>query len=240
MRVTFIEHSGFAVEFDEVVFIFDYYKGDIPQFPKNKQVIFFVSHKHQDHFNKQIFTIGDSYKKVTYLLSNDTKMNTVYMNRMKIPMKARTQIRYIHANETMDLGSGIRVETLRSTDEGVAFIVSYENKALYHAGDLNWWSWSGEPERFNENMKTQFFNEIQKVTGRHFDIAFLPLDPRQEERFYWGLDAFMRSADVTTCFPMHMWNDFSIIRKLKEIECAHEYENRIVEIKHNGEQFSVS
>ena len=41
---------------------------------------------------------------------------------------------------------GAEIRTLRSTDEGVAFVVHYAGKTIYHAGDLNWWHWEGEPD----------------------------------------------------------------------------------------------
>ncbi len=42
---------------------------------------------------------------------------------------------------------GAEIRTLRSTDEGVAFVVHYAGKTIYHAGDLNWWHWKkGEPD----------------------------------------------------------------------------------------------
>ena len=46
----------------------------------------------------------------------------------------------------------VQVETLKSNDEGVAFLVTAEGRTIYHAGDLNWWYWNGEPEDDNEFM----------------------------------------------------------------------------------------
>ena len=57
MQVTYIEHSGFLVEAESCYYIFDYYKGELPKLDKDKEVIVFCSHFHQDHFNPQIFEI---------------------------------------------------------------------------------------------------------------------------------------------------------------------------------------
>ena len=61
---------------------------------------------------------------------------------------------------------GAEIRTLRSTDEGVAFVVHYAGKTIYHAGDLNWWHWEGEPDAYNTKMRRSYqseFNKLQKV-----------------------------------------------------------------------------
>ena len=35
MKITFIEHSGFVLEMENIVLIFDYYKGEIPPLPQS-------------------------------------------------------------------------------------------------------------------------------------------------------------------------------------------------------------
>ena len=52
MKITYIGHSGFSVEYDNVVFIFDYYRGKLPAFDRKKKIYVFVSHAHFDHFTK--------------------------------------------------------------------------------------------------------------------------------------------------------------------------------------------
>ena len=46
IKITYLEHSGFAVECDDYVLIFDYYKGNLPQFDKDKKICVFASHVH--------------------------------------------------------------------------------------------------------------------------------------------------------------------------------------------------
>ena len=53
IKITYLEHSGFAVECDDYVLIFDYYKGNLPQFDKDKKICVFASHVHYDHFKKK-------------------------------------------------------------------------------------------------------------------------------------------------------------------------------------------
>ncbi len=46
MKITYIHHSSFSVEFEKAVFLFDYFEGDLPDFPKEKELEVFASHKH--------------------------------------------------------------------------------------------------------------------------------------------------------------------------------------------------
>ena len=73
MEITYIEHSGVAVETDKKILVFDYYKGQMPEFDNNKSIFVFASHVHEDHFNFEIFNLAEKYKDITYILSNDIK-----------------------------------------------------------------------------------------------------------------------------------------------------------------------
>lgn len=63
-----------------------------------------------------------------------------------------------------------------------------DDRIIYHAGDLNWWHWEEESEYYNEQMRMDYQKEIHKLKNIRIDVAFVPLDPRQEEQYYWGLD----------------------------------------------------
>ena len=48
------------------------------------------------------------------------------------------------------------LKTLKSTDEGVAFLLNYIGNTVYHAGDLNLWVWKEESREYNEDMEARF------------------------------------------------------------------------------------
>ena len=52
LTVTYIGHSGFLLETEDAYFLFDYFKGTIPELKNNKSIIVFSSHRHHDHFNQ--------------------------------------------------------------------------------------------------------------------------------------------------------------------------------------------
>ena len=117
MKITYIHHSCFSVELDKCILLFDYFKGKLPEFNKDKKLYIFSSHSHYDHFDKSIFKIEKSNPNVTYILSNDINAH-----------KADNRI-FIGANERLSLDN-MEVRTLESSDLGVAFIVKIENKTI--------------------------------------------------------------------------------------------------------------
>ncbi|MFR5079729.1 MAG: hypothetical protein ACLTDX_17645 [[Clostridium] innocuum] len=45
-------------------------------------------------------------------------------------------------------------------------------------------------------MKERYFRELQSIKGMHFDVAFLPVDPRLKERALKGARAFLQYASM--------------------------------------------
>lgn len=231
MLITYIHHSCFSIETEESVFLFDYYKGNIPNFAKEKPIYAFSSHSHQDHFNLTVFELSEKYPDVTYILSKDIKLKDLAQENYNIIT--------IGKNEAITLNDSVKIETLRSTDEGVAFLVSQNEKTLYHAGDLNWWVWKDDTTSEYNNMTKNYKDEINKLINRKIDIAFLPLDPRQEELYHLGFDYFMQNTNTSLAFPMHFWLDYSIIEKFKNSEEASVYKDKIITISLEGQTFNL-
>ena len=206
MNLKYIYHSGFLLEFERAYMLFDYYKGDIPSLDKKKKLYVFVSHSHPDHFNEDIFDIFRDHKDVEYILSNDV-----------VPKKQEDADRSYSLEPNKEYYfNELGVETYLSTDQGLAFMVSYNGKTIYHAGDLNWGTWVGfETEEEYDNLTRNFKNEIDKMGARLIDIAMVPLDPRQGDRFDWGMKYFIEKTRPRHLVPMHCWNKFEVIDKFR-------------------------
>ncbi len=224
MTVTYLYHSGFAVEFEQIMLVFDYYKGELPGTAKEKKLYVFSSHSHKDHFQRSIFDWSRDYD-VTYILSDDIE-----------EIGAGGRVVSIGAGEEIQVDE-LRIKKLRSTDEGVAFFVCAGDLTIYHAGDLNWWHWEEESPQYNEDMKKDYQREIALLEGEHIDLAFLPLDPRQGQAYSWGLDYFVRHTDAKKIFPMHLWGSYKTIQKLLSDPVSEDYRDRIVKIRKRGEKF---
>ena len=208
-KVTYLDNSGFMVEFPKIILVFDYYldpahnvkkalehKPDVP-------VIFFVSHNHRDHFNTDIFNLGQSHKRL-YVLSDDIPTREIHDT---MPIEWMTAGDIIE-----DLPEGIKVQAFGSTDAGVSYLVTMaDGFTLFHAGDLNFWHWdeestgrevAKEKERF-----TVIVNRIAQVAPA-VDVAFFPIDVRQGENCAAGAVQFLEAVSAADFFPMHYKGDF--------------------------------
>lgn len=238
MKVTYLYHSGFAVELQKHVLVFDYIQGELPVWDQDKTVLFFASHKHQDHFVLQIFDCFSQYKKIHYFLGPDIRLNEKYLKRRGVEETVLSAVTRV-GKRTVNRWEDVTIETLRSTDEGVAFVVSVEGKTIYHAGDLNWWHWEGEDPAWNARMKQDYQEEIGRIAGRHFDAAFVPLDPRLGESFHLGLSVFLEQTRADAVFPMHMWEEYDVITRFLISEAGRKYTGRVREITASGQEFSL-
>ncbi len=190
MNVTHIYHSGFLVELEHTLLLFDYYQGPLPPLDPAKPLFVFVSHKHYDHYCPAIWQLAEQHPAVWYVLDQ------------AIPARRSANVLLVEPRQIYHW-QGLTIETLRSTDEGCALLVTAEGKTLYHAGDLNWWHWEGEPEADNAWHDKAFHEELERIRGRRFDAAFLPLDPRQEGNAWWGFVEFLHACPCRHVFPMH-------------------------------------
>lgn len=231
MKVTYIHHSAFAVETEHACLLFDYFEGALPEFPEEKPLYVFASHRHPDHFSKVIFKLAEKYLNIYYILSSD-------IWKKRIPEELREKTWFLAPGETKTIGE-LTVEGFKSTDEGVAFWCLIDGREIYHAGDLNHWYWEGEEEQWNADMTAAYRKEIEKMAGRTADVAFLPLDPRLEQWFYLGIDDFMKVVDAKIIFPMHFWGQFDVAARLKALPCSEKYRDKIMEIKEDGQEFIV-
>ena len=219
IKVTYIHHSGFLLEWDNCYFLFDYYNGQIPSLDSDKRLVVFVSHGHGDHFNPEIFRLSKEHPKTTYLISSDIKLDEKAKSKYDITKELSDLLRIVRPYQEYELfdedNNKILIKTLKSTDMGVAFLISFREKTIYYAGDLNLWMWIGESKQYNNDMKAKFDKELSQLKDSNIDIAFAPLDPRQEEWYSLGMDRLLDSANVRYVFPMHFWDKPEIIKKYK-------------------------
>ena len=224
MRISYIHHSSFLVELKQLSLLFDYFQGDV-KLPEGKPAVIFASHRHGDHFSPVIFDFAKERQDVYYVLSDD-------IWEKRTPPELRDRIVFAGPGQEFSLPwlSGISVRTFKSTDEGVAFLIRSPEGVIYHAGDLNNWQWEGEPKDWNRNMEVNYRRQLEAMKNEKIDVAFVPLDPRQGKDFYRGMDDFMKMVGAARVFPMHCWDDFTVISRLKAMEESKDYRDRIMEI----------
>lgn len=253
MKVTYIHHSSFLVETESCYLLFDYYKGKIPELSPGKSLYVLASHSHYDHFDKSIFKLARKHPDVTYILSDD-------ISKSSVPMAQRHQTVFVGPYHTWS-DNKIKVETLKSTDLGVAFWVTVNAQGgrvqgtagsaakdpaatsaatpinIYFAGDLNDWNWDGDAGDIA--LEQDYLKELQRIQGRTADAAFVPVDPRLGKRFALGLAYFIKYVDAKTIFPMHFWKKYDVIDRVKHNPSTSAVADRIADISYEGEEYTL-
>lgn len=219
MELTYLYHSGFVVETNRCVLVFDYWMDPAHVMDRlvnpcgDKHVYVFVSHFHSDHFNKQIFAWREANPRTafTYLLSRDILDHH----------RATQEV----ADAWMEKGDRwhdhtISVTATGSNDSGVSWVVEVEGKRLFHAGDLcNWYARffsDNTPEtiyshelgiRVNpteeERRFLQELDDIREVCPT-IDIAMFPEDGRIGNGYTLGARQLISRLRVKLLVPMHL------------------------------------
>ena len=235
MEITYLYHSGFAVETERHFLVFDYWR-DTPKNGKlkdgvidpmeirEKDVLVFASHRHRDHYNKVILEWPEAIPRCRIFLSDDIDV-------------AKGAVMLAPDEELA--GGDFELKTLRSNDEGVAFLLRIDSKLIYHAGDLNWWHWQGEPGSWNEDIKASYQREIGLLANEKVDLAFVPVDPRLKDQYAWGIDHFMRTVETRRVVPMHFGSKARVVERLMGDEAAKPYANRIIAMTTRGMRVEV-
>jgi len=235
MKIWYLYHSGFAVQTESRFLVFDYWR-DTPKGAglesgvinaaslKDKDVIVFSSHVHGDHFNRGILSWKKDIPNMRLVLSDD------------IPRQEGAIM--IGPGQTVT-EPDFTVRALESTDAGVAFILDIDGKRIYHAGDLHWWHWEGEPDDDNRAMEKKFKEQIKLLGDTPVDLAFIPLDPRLEDQYAWGFDYLMREADIRRAAPMHFGDDVSVVARFMNDPISAPYRDRIIGLTGRGESAEI-
>lgn len=198
MKIYLLAHSGVAVELNDRVLVFDLWEDPQKHMTRimalHKPVYFFVTHAHGDHFVPEI---GERYgqQAAAFILSDECVGGL-------FPAKIT---HYMHP------GDGIYIEDMDirmygSTDSGGSFWVKTPTGSVFHAGDLNWWHWTADPDRDNRAMREMFFAELAKLAGMSADVVCFPVDDRQGPAQEWGVTEFLQAHPnaVGKCLvPIH-------------------------------------
>ncbi|MDR0396756.1 MAG: hypothetical protein LBH66_05600 [Oscillospiraceae bacterium] len=211
IRVTYLEHSAFAVYNERTALIFDYARSgsgasgseaaapDSP-FPGGyvtpsslepfERVYVFASHSHSDHYIPGIFQWAGR-KGINYILGYDIA-DAPAGHRLS-PGDAR-------------VFPELTVTARGSTDQGVSFMIDWNEAGftVFHAGDLNLWHWRDESTlREIEQAEQAFYAAMGPIYGASIDLAFFPVDPRQGAMYDAGGVHFISRVKPSLFFPMH-------------------------------------
>ena len=246
MQVIFIHHSCFLVEIDDSVLIFDYFNGDrvngysfsgkIPTYEPDTKIYLFASHSHQDHYDMEILNWAKRYNNIQYIFSKDIRISPNFLSKHGIDPQVRDKVLFVKPDKKYELGDMV-ITTLKSTDAGVAFYVSLNGVTVFHSGDLCDWRMEGVGELINGRMTKSYRHEINKLTDKPINFAFVPMDPRLETHQADSMDYFLKNTDAEYVFPMHMWQNYSAISEFKKRLTNRAMAERVMEISRENQVF---
>jgi len=225
MKVTYIGHSGFLVETQIANLLFDYYTGELPKVDERLPFVVFVTHVHHDHYNPAVFGLTKQYQNVQYYISDDVELTEEVKSKygitdafikehiIMIPAGIRKIIPLTMANGEE---KHITMETIKSTDQGLAFLLKVCGQRIFHAGDLNCWVWETDTVNQVNHMKTRYKRVIEKLNGREIHLAMAPLDPRQGKYYKLSMDYLLNATPITYAVPMHLWEQYEYIDRYLE------------------------
>ena len=133
MKITYLNHSGFLLEWSKCYWLFDYYKGEIPVLDAEKDIFVFCSHSHHDHFNPEIFQLLKDYPKVTYVFADEMKEAC---DKLEVP-----EIHFLQDHTSINFNE--LVETafnnfyLFESEELIRELSKFEDVYCYHDDDVN-------------------------------------------------------------------------------------------------------
>jgi L-ascorbate metabolism protein UlaG (beta-lactamase superfamily) len=229
VKIDYIYHSGFLLETEAYILIFDYFKECTDNnfiynkiLKTDKNVLVFASHSHFDHFNAEIFKWKDINPKIKYILSSDIEAKDSFPEYISIA-----------EGENISIGD-ITIKSYGSTDIGISFLVNIDRISIFHAGDLNWWHWKEDSDKENSAMEKAFKKQIGKLVDENIDIAFFSVDGRLEEYYYLGGEYFIQNIKPKIFIPMHFGDNFKIT---KDFKCKmNSRSTDIVEINRVGQE----
>lgn len=218
MQITYLDNSGFHIALENTTLVFDYYDDRsettkildrglvaMEEITKHKNTYVFVTHKHYDHYNKNILGWHKHNPSIRYIFDSGVE-------------KKNTNITHLEEGSIYE-DEHIFVKAFGSTDIGVSFLVKTEGKTFFHAGDLNFWHWENEASpNFVEKAEKDFMFQLDalKAADETIDVMFFPCDYRMGKNGDLGAQRMIKALCPSVFVPMHFQNQFDEVYALKE------------------------
>ena len=77
------------------------------------------------------------------------------------------------------------------------------------------------------------------LEGKKIDLAFMLLDPRQEDKYCWGMNYFLELTDSKVVFPMHCFEHYNINHHYLNCEDGRRWKDIVRDITGAGQVFEI-
>jgi L-ascorbate metabolism protein UlaG (beta-lactamase superfamily) len=152
---------------------------------------------------------------------------------------AKPNATFLEKGDVVDR-NGMRIEAFGSTDIGISFLITADNRQIFHAGDLNNWHWTdiSTPEEI-AGADAAYLHELDLLAQRteHLDLAMLPVDPRLGKEYMKGAEQFVGRIRTDILAPMHFGRSYDKAAAFKSF--AEKHHCRLFEIAHKGQQIDI-
>ena len=186
-----------------------------------KSIFKYLPYIHSVWYHEDVPALRDAFKEVQEIAGAklDTEKARLVLERInnECPTDDQTLseeslteelVQQVFSLHSMKVGDTLESDNLTvtmfgSTDEGGSFLVDTGVHRIFHAGDLNWWHWSGDtPENIAE-AKALKEKEFAHLTGLSVDIMMFPVDARLEVAREWGALEVLGLMNTKLFIPMH-------------------------------------
>ncbi len=228
---TYLGHSCFMIETASATMLFDWCEGALQHVCKEKPFYVFISHVHNDHFNRDVFRLIETFPHVEFFLGYDNAYPELNEYFEQLPDNVTDVLSRFHGEQKLYSDDGkMLINTLQSTDEGVAFLIQIDGKTIYHAGDLFLMQVMdkamftqmsvaahlggvnmGSYEDFLGERQKEFIEFTEPLRGKTIDYAMLPLDPRVYAVAEGTIRRYMEIATIKNWSPMHLWGNYGFV-----------------------------
>ncbi len=240
MKVTYIYHSCYLLEFPDFMVIIDFYKDEkradnrfwVEDYvlTQNKDLYVLCTHSHADHFNPQILDWKVSKSNIRYIFSQEIA-DSLQMSNEEVVFLDKLE-KYKDQN--------LQITAFGSTDVGASFLIEVQGKKIFHAGDLNNWHWNEEvPKPEASGYETCFLCELELLAENvdQLFLAMFPIDPRLGNDYMLGAEQFIKRFSIDYLLPMHFGEAYD---KANAIGSFAKLQNcKYLEVKEKGQSFEL-
>ena len=211
MRVTYIYHSCYLIEFGSFSVIFDFYKDALREdgtawvnhylLGREEDLYVLCTHSHSDHFNPEILNWKEQKTNITYIFSHEL---------LSSGKSAGADAVYLRKGE-LYRDHRIWLKAFGSTDEGGSFLLEWDNLRIFHAGDLNNWHWNQEVGKEEAlTYENNFLCELELLAeqSERLDLAMFPVDPRLGADYMRGAEQLVTRIQTRYFLPMHFGEQY--------------------------------
>ena len=186
-----------------------------------KSIFKYLPYIHSVWYHEDVPALRDAFKEIQGIVGSKkaNETSSIVLKRIKegclneeqtIAGEQLTEelVQQVFSFHSMAVGDTLESDHLivtmfGSTDAGGSFLVDTGTHRIFHAGDLNWWHWSGDtPENIAE-AKALKEKEFAPLQGLSVDIMMFPVDARLEVAREWGALEVLGMMNTKLFIPMH-------------------------------------